>query len=132
MAALVMPKFKQEVMKALVNMLTGDIKIVLIDTGAYTFSSAHQFLSSVAAGARIATSSVLIAKTFVDGTFDADNISIAGVSGATVEAIYYILDTGSPATSPLIFWDDTLTGLVYTPNGGQVNITFNASGIFTL
>lgn len=131
MAAAIYPKAKEAAVQGGMG-LTGNVKIVLIDTAAYTYSAAHDFLDDIPAGARIAISGNLANKTFVNGTFDADNISIAGVSGATVEAIAYYVDTGVEATSRLIFYDDTLTGLVYTPNGGQVNITFDPAGIFTL
>ena len=32
----------------------------------------------------------------------------------------------------LIAWVDTGTGLPVTPNGADVNVVFNASGLFTL
>ena len=41
-------------------------------------------------------------------------------------------DTGSEATSPLIAYFDTVTGLPVTPNGGNINLTFDAAGIFAL
>jgi hypothetical protein len=31
----------------------------------------------------------------------------------------------------MVYWD-TATGLPLTPNGGDVNVTFNASGIFKI
>ena len=52
------------------------------------------------------------------------------MSGATVEVLNFFKDTGTPTTSNLICWFDTATGLPLTPNGGDVNVTFNASGIF--
>lgn len=112
---------------------SANIKIVLVDTGAYTYSGTHQFLSDVAAGARIATSANLGSKTFTNGVFDAaDPAQITGVSGATVEAAIYYIDTAVAGTSNLIYYDDAMTGFVFTPNGGAVNITFHASGIFAL
>lgn len=129
MAAALYPKWKEFL---LAELLSANVKIVLIDTSAYTYSTAHDFLDDIPVGARIATSGNLASKTATNGTFDAADISIAGVTGATVEAIAYYIDTGNAATSRIVFYDDTLTGLVYTPNGGQANITFNPSGIFTL
>lgn len=132
MAAAIYPKFKEQALQGGTDLSGGNIKLVLVDTGAYTYSSSHQYLSDIAAGARIATSGNLASKTFTNGTFDAADVSISSVSGATVEAVVYYIDSGAAATSKLIFYDDTLTGLAFTPNGGTVNITFNASGIFTL
>jgi hypothetical protein len=56
--------------------------------------------------------------------------AFTAVSGATVEGLGVIKDTGTPSTSNLICFFDTATGLPLTPNGGDVNLTFNASGIF--
>lgn len=66
------------------------------------------------------------------GVFDAADLSPAftAVSGATVESISLLKDTASAATSPLIGYWDTASGLPLTPNGGDVNVSFNASGIF--
>src|SRR5512139_2229352 len=65
------------------------------------------------------------------GVVDAANLAPAftSVSGATVESISLLKDSGSPATSPLIGYWDTATGLPLTPNGGDVNVSFNDSGI---
>jgi hypothetical protein len=66
------------------------------------------------------------------GVFDADDLTPAftSVSGATVESISLLRDTGTPSTSELIGYWDAATGLPLTPNGGDVNVSFNASGIF--
>lgn len=50
------------------------------------------------------------------------------VSGATVESVSMLKDSGTPATSPLIGYWDSFSAL--TPNGGDVNLGFSASGIF--
>lgn len=69
------------------------------------------------------------------GVVDAANMAPAftTVSGATVESLVLLRDSGTPATSQLIcFWDTGVTGLPLTPNGGDVNVDFNASGIFKI
>jgi len=58
--------------------------------------------------------------------------AFSAVSGATVESLVFFKNTGTPGTSNLICWFDTGTGLPLTPNGGDVNVTFNASGIFKI
>lgn len=64
-----------------------------------------------------------------DNTTDPAPAFVA-VSGATVEVLEFYKDTGTPSTSNMICWFDTATGLPLTPNGGDVNVTFSASGIF--
>lgn len=114
---------------------TDAIKAVLVDTGAYTVNLAtHTFLSDIAAGARIATSGNLASKTVTSGVADAADVSFTAVTGASVEAIVLYKDTGSAATSRLIAYIDTATGLPFTPNGGDINIAWDngANRIFKL
>lgn len=110
-----------------------DIKCVLVDTGTYTVQiDTHDFhddLSGI-----IATSANLGTKTVTLGTADAADVTFTAVSGATVEAVVIYKDTGNTATSPLIAYIDTATGLPVTPNGGDITITWDAGSdkIFTL
>lgn len=132
MANAIYPKAKQKFLDALIDMPTDTIKIALIDTGAYTYSSAHEFWSSASA-AEIGTSQTLASKTITDGVFDADNVTFTSVTGASVEALIIYKDTGSAATSPLIMYIDVAaSGLPVTPNGNNIDVQFNASGIFAL
>lgn len=125
--------YKQLILGAGLNLTTLNLKVVLVDTGAYTYSAAHDFLDDIVIGARIATSGNLASKTVTNGTFDAADITITAVSGTTVEALVIYNDTGTAATSNLIAYMDTgVTGLPFTPNGGDVTIQWNASGIFAL
>jgi hypothetical protein len=108
--------------------------------GAYTSGgiaidlSKDQFLSDIAAGARIATSAALASKTSTLGVADAADFSWTGVSGAQSEAIVVYKDTGSAATSNLIAFIDTATNLPVTPNGGDITVTLDngANRIFAL
>ena len=115
---------------------TDNIKVVLVDTGAYTpNAAAHQFLSDIAVGARIGTSGNLANKTVAAGVADADDPTFTAVSGVTVEAYAVYQDTGVAATSRLICYVDTgVTGLPFTPNGGDVILQFasDANRIFKL
>lgn len=134
MANQLMPKFKEALLKADIDLENDDIRWVLIDTGAYTFSSAHDFLADVASGARLATSGALGSKTFTNGLFDAADPSLTDPGGgATAEAMYLYKHTGSDATALLIAWFDTgVTGLPLTLDGTNDSIQHNASGIFQL
>lgn len=103
------------------------IKVAAIDTGLYTVSiDAHQFLSDVVVGARIATSSALSAKTKALGVAGASNVVWSAVTGNSIEAIVIYQDTGSPATSRLIAYIDSATGLPVTPNGGDINLNWDS------
>lgn len=106
---------------------TDNIKVVLIDTGAYTVDLAtHQFLSDIAAGARISTSGNLTGKTVTAGVADADDVEFTAVTGATIEAYAIYKDSGVAGTSRLISYYDTVSsGLPITPNGGNVLLRFS-------
>ena len=134
MANALYPLWKQQLLQftANNNLSAGTVKVALIDTGTYTYSAAHQFWTSASA-ASVGTPQTLTTKTFTNGVFDADNSTFTAVSGASVEALIIYIDTGTAGTSPLVAYIDTsVTGLPVTPNGGDITITWNASGIFAL
>jgi hypothetical protein len=67
------------------------------------------------------------------GVFDAADKTISAVSGDVSEALILYIHTGTEGTSRLIcFLDTGVTGLPVTPNGGDITITWHASGIFAL
>lgn len=119
-----------------IDWVADDIRIILIDAGAYTVDLAnHDFLDDVPGGARIATGGASLAnKTAVAGVADADDFTFTGVTGATVEAILIYKHTGVDATSQLIAYLDTATGLTLTPSGGDVLVRWSsgANKIFKL
>lgn len=109
----------------------GTVKAALVDTGTYTYSSAHDFYDDVTGV--VGTPQTIANTTVTNGLFDGDNVTYTAVSGNTVEAIIIYIDTGSAATSRLVAYIDTgVTGLPVTPNGGDITISWNASGIFQL
>lgn len=138
MANAVYPLFKQELSKATANNALNSaegatgVYAALVDTGTYTYSAAHQFYSSLSGV--VGTDQEILNKTQVNGTFDGTDLTYTAVSGASVEAIVlYRKNAGANTTWPLIAYIDTgVTGLPVTPNGGNITVTWNASGIFTL
>ncbi len=134
MANALYPKWKEQLLQFTANndLSAGTVKVALIDTGVYTYNSADQFFSA-ASSASIGTPQTIGSKTFTNGTFDGSDVTFTAVTGNSVEALILYVDTGSNATSPLVAYIDTsVTGLPVTPNGGDIAITWNASGIFAL
>jgi len=114
---------------------TDNIKVILVDTADYTVNlSTHDFLDDVPGGAIVATSGNLASKTTTAGVADAANVTFSSVSGDQCEALIIYKDTGSSATSQLIAYIDTATGLPVTPNGGDITVTWDdgANKIFKL
>lgn len=132
MASVIYPKAKESLLSQnpSIDLDTDTIKAAMVDTGTYTYSAAHQYYSSVSGV--VGTPATLASKTVTNGTFDAADVTYSAVTGNSVEAIVIYKDTGSAATSPLIAYIDSGTGLPVTPNGGDITIAWNASGIFSL
>lgn len=126
-------KGKEAFLQADIDWLTDNIKCVLVDTAAYTPNfSTDDFLADIPSGDRIATSGNLSSKTSTLGVADAADVTFTAVTGDVSEALVIYKDTGVEGTSPLICYIDTATGLPVTPNGGDITIEWNASGIFAL
>lgn len=141
MANALYPLYKQKILNpgtlgttsgTAVDLADDTIKVALVDTGTYTYSGSHEFYTSIST-AVIGTPATLASKTTTNGVFDAADVTFTAVSGASVEALVIYKDTGTAGTSSLIAYIDTVSsGLPVTPNGGDITITWNASGIFTL
>ena len=88
MANALFDKARQRFLEGQFNWNTDTIKAVLVDTGTYTVNlSAHEFLSDIGTGARIATSGAFTGKTTTGGAADANDVTFTSVTGASIEAI---------------------------------------------
>ena len=126
MANALFDKARERFLNAQLSWSADTFKAVLVDTGTYTVNlAAHEFLADVGAGARIATSGPFTEKFTTGGAADAANVEFLSVTGASIEAIIIYKDTGSDATSPLVAFIDTATGLPITPNGGSIIVTWD-------
>ena len=106
---------------------TDDIRAILIDTNDYTVDlDAHDNLDDIPAGARVAVSGALTGKTVTDGVADANDVTWSAVTGDQSEAIVLYKHTGTESTSRLIAYIDSATGLPVTPNGGDIEIQWDA------
>ena len=143
MANFLYNKWKENILQftANNNLSAGTVKVALVDTAVYTLgtqSTTDQFYDNGSANdvasATVGTPQTLAGKTFTNGVFDSStNPTFTAVTGASVEALVIYIDTGTPTTSPLVAYIDTsVTGLPVTPNGGDITITWNASGIFAI
>lgn len=131
MASAIYPAFKQALLNGSVDLTTATVRAVLIDTGAYTYDSAHDFYNDLT-GVVGTESAPLTSKTITNGVFDAADISFTAVTGNTVEAIVLFVDTGNASTDRLICFLDQGVGLPVLPNGGDINVSWSPSGIFSL
>lgn len=123
MASRLYPKGAEHLLDALIS---GNVKI-LFYSGAY--NGAHEFVSDLTGGSIIARSGNLAGKTATGGVFDANDLTVTAVSGSAFTHVILYLDSGSDATSKLYPIFDVAS---FTPSGGDVNVVFNASGLFSV
>jgi hypothetical protein len=139
MANAVYPRFKQSLLteadanKSLDQTSSNAPFAALITTSSgYVYSATHQFYSSLTN--IVGTDVAITTPTVVNGLFDGDDVTFTAVSGTVVGAIViYRKNAGANTTWRLFLYEDTsVTGLPVTPNGGNIVITWNASGIVQL
>ena len=138
MANAIYPKWKEALLGAAANSaLTGSgvngLYVALVDTGVYTYNSAHQFYTSLVGIAGV--DQEVTAVSFVSGTVKGGNTSHPAVAtGPSLEAlVLYRKNPGVSSTWQLVAYLDTgVSGLPITPNGSDINIAWNVAGIFTL
>lgn len=128
MANLFYTKAKEHFLSGDIDLITDTIKVALIDLADYTPDFAlDEFYDDIPSGAVVALSSAMSTKSVTSGVFDADNVVLSAVTGDQAEALVIFQDTGTPSTSLLIAFFDTVTGLPVTPNTGDITITWDNS-----
>ena len=132
MANAVYPKYKELLLgtQTASSLTAGTVKVALIETADYTYNTAHDFYDDVSAGV-VGTPQTIGSVTVTNGLFDGADVTFSAVTGDPCEALVIYIDTaGAAGTDPLVAYIDTgVTGLPVTPNGGDITITWNASGI---
>lgn len=119
---------------------TAVIKAALVRS--YTYAASHKFVSDVtgAGGVIAATSAALASKTGTNGTADAADITFSAVaSNASGHGVLVFQSSAvgggadvAATAQRVIAWFDTGTNLPVTPNGGDVTVAWNASGIYSI
>ena len=138
MANKLYPKWKEALLQAsadsdLAGSGTTGVYVALVDTGTYTYSDAHQYYSDLS-GIVGTPVEIGATKSYTNGVFDGADATFSAVSGNTAEAlVLYRKNAGANTTWRLVAYLDTsVTGLPVTPNGGDITVAWNASGIFGL
>jgi len=115
-----------------------NFKMILLDAADHTTNTATDAdHANLTAGGIVATSANMtsMAVTIAAGTATVDcaDFTWSAVTGDQSEEVVFYKDSGVSATSLLIINFDTFgSGMPVTPNGGDINVTVNASGIFTM
>ena len=139
MANALYPKWKEALLQGSANSAlngsgTTGVYIALVDTASYTYSASHEFYSSLS-GIGGTDQEITATKTYTNGVFDGTDVTWTAVAGTvSYEAVViYVKNAGANTTWRLVAYLDTnITNLPVTSNGGNISLTFNASGIFAL
>lgn len=137
MANAIYPKYRESQLLGTQAALNGSgttgVYCALVDTATYTYNAAHQYYSSLT-GIVGTDQEIGATKTYTNGVFDGADLVFPAVSGASAEAlVIYVKNAGANTTWQLVAYIDTgVTGLPVTPNSGNINVTWNASGILAL
>lgn len=140
MANRVYPNYAIAAQKGLVDILTDDVRLMIVKA-AQAFDPTHEFVSDLT-GANIIqrTATGLTGKTLTqvgnNAVFDASEPAdfAAVTAGDTVILIMYVNNSGDDATSRLVWYGDTGTGVPRATDGGDIPVIFSnaANKIFAL
>lgn len=114
-----------------VAVLSDTLVLAMLDLTLYTAADSDVSLDDIPSAAIVATVTVT-GVTVTGGALGFDPAVFAAMVGAECGAAVLYKDTGTPSTSPLMFYlDDYASGMPVTPNG--TNFTWNpaAGGIAT-
>jgi hypothetical protein len=107
----------------------------LMDTATHGFVDTDQFLGQISAfivgtAQRIVNPTVGVVGPAI---FDGSDVTFTAVNGPSCEALVIARNNaGGVGTARLIAYIDGVTGLPVTPNGGDILVFWNISGIFRL
>jgi hypothetical protein len=111
-----------------INLTSDTIKIVACTSGYSANMTSDQYLSDITSGARKATAT-LSSKTFSGGVFDAADPTFTSVTGgSTITQLVIYKDTGSEATSQLIWRITSYAGLPIATDGTNITVAFPGDG----
>lgn len=108
----------------------GTLKIQPVDTS-YVVSDAHEFLTDIPDATKVGSPVILATPTVTNTTgntvaVDTDDAywSVIPV-GDEIKGFIIYKDTGTPATSRVIYYGDTGTGIPFIPSGAEYTLEFS-------
>lgn len=128
MANAMYAKGKDGLLTGLIDLDTDELRVVFTDhTDDTPVPATDEDLDDIDdASASVGTTAALTTKSVTSGVFDADDATASTVSGDAFDSITLYYHTGTAATSLLIAYWDTGTGLPCTPNGGDITVQWDS------
>lgn len=134
MANMLYTKAKEKILQGQINLLTDDIRVAIVSNAYIQSMTTDEFLAEVDDHI-LGTPMALTNRSVAGGAFDGDDLNFTGIaSGETSEGVLIYKDTGNPATSPLIYYADTVTGFPMLTSGAAIEVRWDngAYKIFSL
>lgn len=119
------PKGKEHFAQADIDWTSGTFKLIAM-TAAYTYSATHEFVTNLSH--IVGRSNALTSLTDTGGVLNSASALFPTMTGAQFFYLAIVHDTGSDATSELLYYIDTGTGLPTTPDGIDVTVTPHPTG----
>lgn len=132
MANVLFPLGAQKFLSGAIDLTTATIKACIVPS-TYSYDPTDEFLSDL--GTRLGTDQTCGSKTVTGGVFDCADITWSAVAaGSTAKAVVYYKDTGVAGTSPVFYYQDTITGWPLATNGGDIQVQQDAGAykVFSL
>lgn len=107
--------------------------VALIASGAYTYSDAHQFYTSLT-GIQGTDQQITSPVLSGEAVFSGQNAVFIAVTAPAIGAlVIYRKNPGASSTWRLVLYEDTgVVGFPIAPNGGNVIVSWSTQGIFQL
>jgi hypothetical protein len=135
MANALFSAYRNKILQAGINLTSLTISACFVDHADDTpVVATDAFVSDLVAAALVpayASGPELTSKTAGSvgtGVFDATDTVFTSLTGDVAESLVVFNDTGTTTTSDLLGYWDSFTSM--TPNGGNVTVVWNASGIW--
>jgi hypothetical protein len=135
------PKGKQALLEKKIDVEdtsgTDQLKCALLSTS-YSPLDSDEFFDSIDSdqvGSSVALVSTAVTVSGTDVTVDADNVTFSSVAGgSTIGKIVIYVAGATPGSDDylLVYFDNDGSAISLATNGGDITVSFNASGIFAL
>ena len=127
--------YLNKIQKGDIDLDTMVVLIDLVDTNDYSFSAAHTARTSVNTGGAVVDTSAELTPTLTGAAVDVPDFAFTASSGDQSEALVVYVGASAAADSawfPVIYVDTASSGLPISPNGEDINVTINGSGLWSL
>lgn len=121
---------KAEMARGNIDWVNDDIRVACVESGYTPNYTTHQDRADLT-NVVVLSAASLASKTVSDnGELDAADHTISSVTGNAIARLVFYKHTGTAATDTLILCIDAGTGFPFTPNGGDLQMQWQATTPF--